>query len=193
MNTPKISSIIPKFFMRKSKQVKTVNIPNNLELNIYDKLINMQDSFNYIANRYGITFGFNDLSLDCAASVVCKKGSHTTVSSNINAGDDETTIAKKVNHTVSRLLRAENKSKNSGGINIPNGLSDELRDKFMSCKGTIDYYAKKYDVNFSLSSGESFVFISCTKDKKEAHTVINKDDSDKESFQKITTIVNEVK
>ena len=172
------------------RKPKHVEIPENMCSEFQDKLMNLQNSLDYMATNYGINFKFihwpfkiegRELSID---KVTCQKNDNISDTELINIDrDDEADIAKNVYMTVSNIMKSK---KRLYGVKVRN-IPDILKPTFKIYSGILEYYAKKYDgmtftatgingKNSLVDTNPPQIIIACKYGSKKAEMTLSKVD-----------------
>ena len=70
---------------------------------VYDRLLSMTGSMDYMKTNYGINFGFGGAD-DKYLFVICSKGKNSAVSEDITDLDTTADIARKIYEAASKIL-----------------------------------------------------------------------------------------
>ena len=82
-----------------------VEIPPIMNLNLYDKLLSMQGSLNYMATNYGVKFQFEQIPLDNEVLIKCCTNKNKTERNClVSKHDDIADVVRKIYKEVSKVL-----------------------------------------------------------------------------------------
>lgn len=197
MQTPRINPFhLRPHIKNMLRKPKHVEIPENMCSEFQDKLMNLQNSLDYMATNYNINFKIihwpfkiegRELSID---KVTCQKNDNISDTELMHIDrDDEADIARNVYMAASNVLESKKQksAKKSHGV-ITQNIPDILKPTYKIYSGILEYYAKKYDgMTFTVTgiNGENSIvnenppkiIINCNYNSKSASTSISKVDN----------------
>lgn len=156
-------------FVRLSQKVEIPLIENST---LYDKILPMQSSLDYMAHKFGVNFRIAEAPEFKQAWIIPNSGFPAIISES----KDKAEIAREIYEATSLALKNENQESSQEVSRVrPQKFASTLFESiFKMFKGTLEYYTKIHeDISFNAFAFDKNLAIECVNKSKKDLEFIN--------------------